>query len=508
MRTSLPVVLSGLFFVLLVVPVASAQSEGQPAPSIQALIDSARPGDVINLPEGIFAEQIVLKDGVTLVGAPGGKTVIDGTGKDAVVTGGQDSILSNLTIIGGKVGIDTDHAFMGVFDCVIKGGTRMAIHVCGNSALIVNNLLDGGSICCNSSCPAIICNTVVNHGYSAIWTWYAPGPKILNNLVVGARIGVHAGAGSAPTLSNNAFWNNQKDQDGCDAGIAPIKADPLFVKPETGDYTLNPSSPLISAGCPVDGLWGGEKPDVGWNAARKCPIGDCKKMMESMAAELIARGMMVPYSLGETPGEFLDTLRHSRRKFSIRSSTPEAAVTEIEAFDQKGTDALKAELMNEPFPKISVQSAAPRTPTPVPESIEDKPVNPDVHASLSQRDPLNTIDNRYILRKVYHAPDSYFDSNDLRIFKRKTNIGRVAIEIPAGYAPVFLIMNGNSIKIPEKLEFAARGDKEIELGLKKQQIQPGEPSAPEPQPKAEPQAPDESQTPADSPPPAVAPIAE
>ncbi|MCX6355152.1 MAG: right-handed parallel beta-helix repeat-containing protein [Candidatus Aureabacteria bacterium] len=493
---------------------ALAQSEGQPAPSIQALIDSAHDGDVINLPEGVFAEQIVLKDGVTLVGAPGGKTVIDGTGKVAVVTGAQDSLLSNLTIIGGKVGIDTHGAFMGVVDCTIKGSTIMGIHVCGNSALIINNLLDGGSICCNSSCPAIICNTVVKQGGPGIWTWYAPGPKIFNNLIVGAKLGVHAGAGSAPALSNNAFWNNKMDQAGCDAGIAPIKADPLFVKPETGDYTLQPSSPLISAGCPVDGLWGGEKPDVGRNVARKCSIGDCRKMMESMSAELVARGKMVTYSLGETPGEFLVTLRHSRRKFSISSSTSEAVVSEIEAFDQKGIDPLRFEFSNEPYPGIRVQLAAPGNPVGEPESIEDKPVNPDVHPSLSQSDPLNTIDNRYILRKIYHAPDSYFDSGDVRIFKRKTNIGRVAIEIPAGYTPIFLMLNGNSIRIPEKLEFVDRGDKEIELGLRKQQVQPGEPSTPEPQPQAEPQPqvepqpPGEPQIPADAQSPADAPLAE
>ena len=301
----------------------------EPASVIKVLIDSARSGDVISLPEGRFEGQVVLKEGVAIVGAESGKTVIDGTGRETVVAGAPDSVISGVTIVGGKTGIDTKGSFMGIFDCIIQGDKNIGIHVSGGSAVIVNNLVAGGSIRCNSSCPTIICNTIAPKCADGIWTWYAPGPKVIDNLIVGAAFGIRAGADSVPSLQNNALWKNEKDLDGCEADGAAIKADPLFVDPEEGDYRLSGSSPLRSAGCPVEGLWNGEKPDVGRNAGRSCDLEECKALMEAVAAEIVQKGAVLIYTLGDEPGAILVTVKDSRKSFSIHSSTDRTAISDI-----------------------------------------------------------------------------------------------------------------------------------------------------------------------------------
>jgi hypothetical protein len=430
---------------------------GEPASVIQVLIDGARPGDVIDLPEGRFEGRIVLKDGISLVGAEGGKTVIDGTGAETVITGGNGSIISGLTVVGGKAGVDTCGCLMGIVDCSFKGEKNMAIHVAGGSAVVINNLVEGGSISCNSSCPIIVCNTVIPKGTDGIWSWYAPGPKAINNLIVGAKAGIRAGAGSVPILQHNALWKNEKDFDGCEADAGAVTTDPLLVKPEEGDYRLGDSSPLVSAGVAVEGLWNGENPDIGRNAGRRCDLEECKALMEAVAAELVRKGAVVIYTLGDEPGAVLVTVANSRRSFSIRSSTEQTAVSDIEAFDERGVEALEAELVEEAYPVVKVREASAAAPA------GDLAVAGEKSAGI----PDDNNDNRYVLKEMYHSAESYFDSGDLRIFRRKTNLPRVVVEIPDGYEIVYILNNGCQIDIPEKIEFASLGLKEIEIGMRK-----------------------------------------
>ena len=77
----------------------------------------------------------------------------------------------------------------------------------------------------------------------------------------------------------------------------------------------------------------------------------------------------------------------------------------------------------------------------------------------------NSLDTRYVLRNVYHNAESYFDNGDLRIFRRKTNLPRVIVEIPDGYTPIYILNNKSPVEISEKIEFASPGVKEIEIGL-------------------------------------------
>jgi hypothetical protein len=230
------------------------------------------------------------------------------------------------------------------------------------------------------------------------------------------------------------------------------------VKPEEGDYRLGDSSPLVSAGVAVEGLWNGENPDIGRNAGRRCDLGECKALMEAVAAELVRKGAVVIYTLGDEPGAVLVTVANSRRSFSIRSSTERTAVSDIEAFDERGVEALEAELVEEAYPVVKVREASAAAPA------GDRVVAGEKSAGI----PDDNNDNRYVLKEMYHSAESYCDRGDLRIFRRKTNLPRVVVEIPDGYEIVYILNNGCRIAIPEKIEFASLGLKEIEIGMRKE----------------------------------------
>ena len=422
----------------------------QSTETIQDEIDNAAAGDVVFVPAGEYRGAVVLKNGVTLAGSGEWETIIDGTDVDVVIKGAPDAIISNLTIICGSVGVETRGSFMGIFDCAFHGYDSIAIHVGGGSAVIVNNIIENGSISCNSSNPLIICNTIVTTGTDGLWSWYGPGPTAINNLIVGANHGVHAGAGSAPTLDNNAFWANGTTFQGCGPDINGIHADPLFIDPEGGDFRLSPPSPLAGAGKIIEELWNGEKPDAGWNSERRCDIEDCRAFMELAAPDLVPDTPVVVYTLDKTDGEFLVTTGHAVSRFTVRSSTTNTPITDIEAFDEKDKIRLIADLVENEYPQVEVQSEEPAMEAP---------------------------DSRYVLRNTYHSPESYYDDdNGSRIFRRKTSFPNVVIEIPEGYIAIRAVKNGVAIDgdLPDVIEISSPGIKEIEVVMKRTSMLPTE----------------------------------
>lgn len=422
------------------------------AAMIQDEINRARPGDVVTIPIGRYEGSLLLKSGIALAGAEGGETVIDGSGHDTAIIGAQGALLSHLTVIGGKTGVDTAGCFMGTFDCCVKSGNGAAIQVTGGSAVIVNNVIVGGSTSCNSSNPILICNTLVPGETDGISSWYGPGPSAANNLITGARCAVIAGAGAAPELENNGYWANRKDTEGCDPDPKALCADPLFVDPAAGDYRLGPSSPMIGAGIPVADVWENVGPDVGWNAGRSFSIEECRAVMARLAASRVAKSASIVYTLGGPLGEFLVTVRNPNATFSVRSSTADTEIGDIEAFDVKGEESLGAELLGEAYPRVNVRSGGSPS-APSANALDTGPPDPG---------------NRYTLRNVYRNVASYYEvEGGLRIFKRRTNVGRVAVVIPEEFRFEYALLNGVPVagEISGPFEVREPGVKEIEVGL-------------------------------------------
>lgn len=71
--------------------------------TIQAAIDAASSGDVVRVAAGTYLESIVMKDGVSVIGAGADVTTIQSGG--TVVVGASDAVIKGFKITGGRVGI-------------------------------------------------------------------------------------------------------------------------------------------------------------------------------------------------------------------------------------------------------------------------------------------------------------------------------------------------------------------------------------------------------------------
>ncbi len=163
--------LAVLFLFLFIVPMAQAAVLNVPAgyTTVQSAIDAAEPGDTVQVSAGVYYENIVLKNGVTILGSGAENCVLIGDGTTSVVfangitipaavygftiTGGAGSVIpwSENRIMGG--GIFADQSVLTIvnnriFDNEAQIGGGMALmnckfHIAGNS--IVSNKANSGS---------------------------------------------------------------------------------------------------------------------------------------------------------------------------------------------------------------------------------------------------------------------------------------------------------------------------------------------------------------------------
>ncbi len=153
-------------------------------------------------------------------------------------------------------------SFPAITECIVSGNTASRYGggiYCDDSMPVIRNCTisgnitekyDGGGIRCNESSPKII------------------------NCTISGNIAGRNGGGiycykSTPLLSNCIFWGNSpaeiyavegnpivsfSDVQGGWPGEGNIDSDPLFVDPESGDYSLQTGSPCIDAGDPFSRL--------------------------------------------------------------------------------------------------------------------------------------------------------------------------------------------------------------------------------------------------------------
>ncbi len=251
----------------------------------------------VHVAAGTYYEQdILMKNGVDVLGAGAGSTTIDagGGGGHVVIASGVDSTttIDGFTITGGNTDVGGGMYIYNassptVSNCIITGnhaanyGGGMYIHE--SSPLVVNCVFEsntsdnrGGGIACRSgSTPTIVnCiivdNTAVDGG--GIYVDGTSAPTIVNNTIVGntATTGGGIYTGPSPTITNNIIVSNTATTGGgiyCTTATlaiyyndvynndlvncistSGISSDPEFIG--GGDYHLDSSvpSPCIDAG--------------------------------------------------------------------------------------------------------------------------------------------------------------------------------------------------------------------------------------------------------------------
>jgi hypothetical protein len=272
--------------------------------TIQAAINAAVSGNIIMVKAGIYYENIVMEDGITLLGEGADVTIIDGGESGSVITARNTTPaeISGFTIQNGKsdggggINADDSEAILTISNnIIINNSSSFGGAICGqlgrsviknniighNSGwnggaidargeyLFVNNIVvhnnagnhAGGIMVYGTDCRPVIKNNVIAYNSTSgkgggILCTNNSNPTIINNIIVnnvasniGGGIGFEVG-GSA-NISYNDVWGNNSDYGGgASAGVGDISADPLFVDPDNGDYHLQVGSPCIDAGDP------------------------------------------------------------------------------------------------------------------------------------------------------------------------------------------------------------------------------------------------------------------
>ncbi|MFH0795023.1 MAG: right-handed parallel beta-helix repeat-containing protein [bacterium] len=237
-------------------------------PTIQQGIDAAMSGDIVLVDAGTYVENVVMKDGVALIGSGAGVSIIDGSSIGSTIyASGVTAIIEGFTIINGSIfGIQLwDSSAVVVQRNIVKNNSH-GIGLSGGSNLIQNNFIfdnTGRAIADQGGSHSILNNTIDHNG-----TGYLVGngtsPAIRNNIFTKNGTGIDQPYSGVATLSYNDVWGNGINYRGCAPGAGDFSADPLFVNKAAGNYHLLEGSPCIDAGtsegAPVDDIDGGPRP--------------------------------------------------------------------------------------------------------------------------------------------------------------------------------------------------------------------------------------------------------
>ena len=168
--------------------------------TLKQALDAARPGDTLQLQNGLYSGPVIIDQSINLVGQS--ETIIDGGKQGKVITvAAADVVIRNIKIQ--HSGIDLSVEDSGIF-----------ITAEGDRALIENNYLQGNLIGIYLKGPddVVVRNNMItgrndlrmNERGNGVHIWNSPGSIIENNQMQYGRDGIFV-----TTSNNNKFLNNQ-----------------------------------------------------------------------------------------------------------------------------------------------------------------------------------------------------------------------------------------------------------------------------------------------------------
>ncbi len=337
--------------------------------NVQQAIDAAQDGDRLLLAPGSYNQKINLRGKrIEILGVAGAtQTILDGAGLgDSVVTARSGepigTILRGLTIRGGSgksLGSNGDRYGGGVFvdtashvafvDCIIRenggccpgfaGGiycTGVGSSVTFERCSILGNfatqtgaalIVSGGASATYDRCVVFGNAQSCGPAGSAL----SGGTLNVRNTIAIANSAGSPGNGCYAGLSQ--FWSNGGFLNisySCfpegNGGLGNISADPLFVSPGAGDFSLQPTSPCIDNGDPNSGLDAdGTRVDMGAYPSFQFPSSYCVAKTNSLGCSPSIGYSGFPYLSG--PSNLVVTASNIiRQQFGILiwSTTPAA----------------------------------------------------------------------------------------------------------------------------------------------------------------------------------------
>jgi len=258
--------------------------------TIQAGINASSDGDSVRVSAGMYLENINFNGkNIALIGEDRETTIIDGGGNSAVVTfinfENNSALLKGFSIRNGLgvtmgSGIRVQDASPILDDLIIENNSGSAhgggLGLQGGNTIVKNSIIrnnstgTGGGIYCNGS-PTfqhleIIGNSASNDGGGITLSGCSPIMEHItvadNSAPSGKGSGIQLAWSTTANLTNSiirgdiniygsatmlASYSNIQDTW---SGSGNISADPLFIDPANGDYSLQENSPCIDTGDP------------------------------------------------------------------------------------------------------------------------------------------------------------------------------------------------------------------------------------------------------------------
>ncbi|RKY88407.1 hypothetical protein DRQ15_09995, partial [candidate division KSB1 bacterium] len=263
-------------------------SKERPFSRIADALEKAGFGDTIRVLPGTYNENVVMKEGVALVGSGAKSTKIIGVDGDWVVMVADKSVIRGFTIINntqyGAIFCSessptiTENVIINYGTAIASGiycggpqaypiitkniissfGAGIVANVAFSFALISNNIITKSSagIDCSGIGPGsgaeIINNTIHIDARGIVCSW-ADSVIIMNNIIYSEEENYSTGIDanhSSLSISYNDVVAARKYV-GCSPGVGDISADPLFRHERPNDFRLQENSPCIDAGNPA-----------------------------------------------------------------------------------------------------------------------------------------------------------------------------------------------------------------------------------------------------------------
>ncbi len=353
------------------------------AETLQQRIDAAKPGEVVEVPAGVYQETIVVKTGVWLVGAGPDQTVLDAGGAATAVKLWNQAALVGFTVRNAVTGVSSADGFNGIFNCRFTGVRAMVVSLNRGGGVVANSWIEGNGMSIGvllNACSAwLVNNTVAGHA-EGVRTCNYFDPTLRENRIVDNKTGLMVGPGMQTILEKNLFARNSA---GDVKGQASPEVDPAAVAPG------QPAQPA-----PLD-------------------LEACRQMMKKAEEDQVTRHPLLVYDLGETLGAFDVTAFFNWATFAVSASEPlTTRIQQYEAFDLVGEKPLEAQFQAD-YSSLKLPTVLVNSP-----SI------------------LEQGTYRYALQSRYENPPSYYqeDSGAL-VFKRETTVTNLQIVLPAGQIP-------------------------------------------------------------------------
>jgi parallel beta-helix repeat protein len=248
---------SSFFFLFILVAQfiwASSVSIPEQYTSIGIAMQKVKKGDTIFVSEGSYSEQVYVAPGINLIAKKIFKAVLDGGGRETVVTLGNGATISGFEIRNGTIGVFSTSANVSILKCRIINNHQTGIMCVGNLPQIEDNLIiynSGSGIQgwdVRSTSASINHNTIAynsNHGISV----GGNSTVIIENNIIShnTQFGLKVSDESVrATLINNDFYMNAKF-----SGTLPnenFTLSPMYVDAGKFNFILDKNSQLIGKG--------------------------------------------------------------------------------------------------------------------------------------------------------------------------------------------------------------------------------------------------------------------